>query len=91
MSVRSSSSSVKTATSSVVQQQQQQKANDDERLLKFTNELLRQQVEQRKAAHANRLRRHLMFEQNRRPNLNVRPEDIFSPIRKSSNFNSPLS
>lgn len=85
MTVRSSStggssSSSKATTSSVMANQVS--SQDEERLARFTQTMLDRQLEARKNAQANRLRRLLNFEGPRRPNLNIGADQIFSPIRK---------
>lgn len=82
MSVRSTldGESVNMGASSVVL------AVDNEQMTRLVQDLHKRQSEARKNAHANRLRRilsYLVYKNRPKPNLNIRAEDIFSPIRNS--------
>lgn len=83
MPARKSTAAV--ATSSVMSEAAaapQRDPSDDERLKRFTENLMRMSQENRKASHANRIRRHIFKEAYRVPNLNMDPSQVFSPIRK---------
>lgn len=76
-----SKSSASAVTSSVVNEQTRTRdPSQSEQLMQFTKELLQNNQRDRKMALNERYRRRIFAQTNRYPNLNIRPDEVFSPI-----------